>query len=468
MPTSRKAIQAHYEAQMQILADKLEKRGMLREAKYVRTAATRYVAQSQADPYTAGLKYMMLDSLLNDGNAGRAIAILRAFTLGQQVKPKLMSRFDEDEDVDEEGSTTFNGKTVKNADILKICKYIENREDVDFRLKLKGLMKQAYGFGRAALGIEYGDIEIDGQTYEGMPIGLKPLSSMFLGYVEIDPKTWKVKSVVYSSLDMNMKEPLQAKDMIYLTYDDDNTQANSIGYGTSLLLSSIHLSESIRLAQERDIKEIFYSLWAGNVEIKANTRNTAVTTAIASAYQPGKPFVHNQDLEITEHKIEHDLDKLIAAMKEISVMIARNIGIPSPLMNHEQITNRATLDLVVQAWEESSLRDHREWLRDCIEDQWYDRILMALFETDDVSNCPIKVTLDFVPITFLSLAEKLPIIKDMQATGLFTKERILRTNGFGDEILQELEKADAEQAKKQEQEAKVFQKNNTRFIQSNN
>lgn len=434
-------IESHVKA-MNEAASRLEDRGKIKEAKALRTAAkTTFYPQVTTDPYTTPLKYMMLDSILNDGNVSRAVRTLITFTLGQQVKPKLISRIDPDEQIDQKGSTTWNGTTVKHEDLLRLVKYIENRADVDFRLRLQGVMKQAYTFGRGALGIQFGPLEFEGKTYQNIPTALRPLTSLFLGYVTIDNDTWKPQSVVYASLTSSMTNPVPMEDLIYLVHEDDNTQPRSVGYGTSLLLSSIHLSESVRYAQEVAIKEIFESLWAGLLEIKANSRVASVLSSIASSFQTGagKSFVHNQDITVTPHKIEHDLDKMIAAMETMSQMIGRAVGVPSPLMNHESVTNRATLEEVLSAWEVSRLRNEREWLTDAIEDQWYDRILKSVFNTDDVSQCPIKLTLDYVSITFVKPEDKLPMMQQMLDTGLFTRERVLREGGYGDEVIAELE-----------------------------
>lgn len=429
-------------------ANNLEERGKIKEAKALRTAAkTTFYPQITTDPYTTPLKYMMLDSILNDGNVSRAIKTLITFTLGQQIKPKLISRIDPDEQIDENGSTTWNGVTIKHQDLLRLIKYIENRQDVDFRIRLQGAMKQSYAFGRGALGIQYGPLEFEGKTYQNIPTALRPLSSLFLGYVTIDNDTWRPQTVVYASLTSSMTNPVPMEDLIYLVHEDDNTQPRSVGYGTSLLLSSIHLSESIRYAQEVAVKEIFESLWAGMLEIKANSRVPGVLSAISSSFQTGagKSFVHNQDITVTPHKIEHDLDKMIAAMETMSTMIGRAIGVPSPLMNQEAVTNRATLEEVLSAWEVSRLRNEREWLSDALEDQWYDKILMSVFGAKDVSQCPIKLTLDYVSITFIKPEDKLPMMQQMLETGLFTKERVLREGGYGDEVIAELE--DVEQEK---------------------
>ncbi|GEM_PF-3389326 len=459
-------MESHYDAMMKA-AKKLEDRGKVQEAKNLREAAksvalpqhSTFFPQVTTDPYTSAVKYMMLDSILNDGNCIRPVKTLITFTLGQKTTPKLISRLAPDGQIHPNGSTTFNGVTINNQDILKICQLIENKREVNFRERLQGLMKQAYAYGRGALGIVYGDFEYNGQKFENMPIALRPLTSIFLGYVTINANTWMPENVIYATLTASMSNPVPMTELVYLVHEDDNTQPRSVGYGCSLLLSAIHLSESVRYAQEVSIKEIFHSLWAGMLEIKANTRVQARLDALSAAFQQGAgtSYVHNQDITVNEHKIEHDLDKLMAAMDMIADMIARSVGVPSPLINHEAVTNRATLDLVVQAWEASRLRNERNWVNDCISFQWYDPILMSIFnvppdQREMMASCPVKVIMDFTSITFATIEDKVPLIAPLKQSGLFTDERIIKMLDLPQEALAELEEARQQNLQKQQQQ----------------
>lgn len=461
----RRAKQRH--AKLIKAAERATERGDIKTAKLLKEAA-RFVDYNTADPYTSPLQNMMEDAILTDGNVQKAVKLLIAFTLGSKREPVIVTRFGK-EDTDIGQATAFNGKTYSHEDILGIIRMIEKKRSVKFDMRLKGLMKQAYAFGRAALGIEYGTISYNGQEYPDLPVALKPFSSRNLGKVYIDPESWEVTEVIYSDSSSRGKTPTKVSidDMIYLLHEDDNTKPDSLGYGHSRLLSSIHWSEITRIAAERDIKEIFMTLWAGVLVAKLNTRNTATAQAIArQLVDAGTVTVTNQDVELEALAIEQHLDQLMAALKDISTIIARNIGVPSALMNQEEIQNHATLDGVLQAWEKSDLKSERTTLNDCIDSQWYDRILMRLYGVKDPDLLPIKVTSQSTPISFLDWTDMAAPVLQIMDKGLLTDEDAVELMGLPEKYRENITKARAQMEQKKAKEAEEFRKQNTRFVKA--
>lgn len=397
------------------------------------------------NPYAANLLNMMEDSVLNDPTIQRALKYLITFTLGSQINAVLQAR--DDTLSDEEKKIIINKPEHQNN--LRIIKNIDRRSKL-FE-KLYPLMEQAYVFGRSALAIDKGPITILGQEIKSAPIRLKPLSTRNLGEVVIDRDTWDIKGVMYNDVTIISKitSPvnriqIRAEDMLYLTHEDTNTKPDSIGYGRSRIQSSIHASEINRIATERDIKEIIYSLWAGMFAIKVNTKNASVISSIVDNFEPGVPFVHNQDFTVQEIKIEHDLDKILETIDQMSMRITQGIGVPRALMGWEDVQNKATLEGTLQAWEESTLTSERAWLKRAIESQWYDQILKQLYGVDDPEAIEVKVSLEFESITFSSWLDKIDGTIQLKDAGLITDKRALQILDLGEGVEEELQEAQGE------------------------
>lgn len=112
--------------------------------------------------------------------------------------------------------------------------------------------------------------------------------------------------------------------------------------------------------------------------------------------------------------------------------------------NHLFITRRNgkptiqgnTSEAILLAWKESDLEDERTWLRNVLEPQWYDSLLMIELGITDLSTAEIKVKQAFEDITFETLEEKSAAVLPLYKEGIIPLEKVLELLDMDDVVEQ--------------------------------
>lgn len=374
------------------------------------------------DPYNAVQKQMFEDAFNADHTVKQAILRKAQFTLGRHTKLNL--------EVSQESLEPDEKEKLINDPIW--LEHLEHIKEIDRSIKmhhnLKAMLIQSAVFGRSAVQIITGKRKFhDGLEANNVPIQLKILTSRFLGKVFVDTDTWKMTGVIYVMYNKTgnpIDNTLLPEEMIYFTRDDYHITPLTLYYGRSSIESIAHISEMNRRMDEVDFKEIVTQHWAGFLDVFINTRNQSIAKAIANNMDPGKVAFHNQDVKITPIEVPKDLAGLIALRDNNDHAILRGINVPSIIMNFENITNRATADDVLIAWQLSTLRDEQEWLRDTMQDQYYDPLLSQLSGIP-IEELPVHVTMEFETITLDKWADRTDPIMKLWYGGMITVEKVL-------------------------------------------
>jgi hypothetical protein len=394
------------------------------------------------DPYTSQMKARFEDAWRADPIIRETIERKVMFILGKRTKTSL--------DIAEEFPAEEQRKkaveaVMSNQEYQKAKAAIdETNRRVKFHQRLRAAIVQCKVAGRSALFIE----KFEG----GRPADLKVLNSFKLGQVKIDEDTWHFKSVQYS--DYASKEDLMAEDLLYFTNLDYHVSPNTLHYGYSEIEGVAHVSECNRMIDEMDLKEINRSLWAGFGLIRFKTKNEAEMEAFISKFDPAIWTAINQDVDIEVRQIAHDLEKLVMERTENDKRIIRALGVPLFLMGYEDIPTRATAHEVLLGWRESVLEDQRTWLRDMLEPQWYDTLLMQELNIKDISEIKVKVKQEFEDITFETFKDKADALLPLYSEGILPLDKLLKMLDMED-IIQEVqankEKLKQERLKQQPQ-----------------
>lgn len=314
------------------------------------------------------------EALRDDGILQACLDFLIQFMLGDRLKTivDVNSEFDTEEEANEALKFYSNNPQIRSYK----RKLDQINRELKFQIHLFSLLIQNLGFGRACGIIEKSDID-------GLPIAIKVLPSMHLGQVYVHRKTWAVLGVEH--LDFKFPESIiKAEDMIYFANRNHNISPGTFQYGLSILERVVDLSELNRITDQRNLKEINYRLWAAFLLVKIpGSFNEEIMKEIADdlAKGAGNSIVINQAAEVEVQQIGHDMEKLLDERKDNNREKIRQLQVP-PILFDPDILNRATSQELMEAWNVSTLRAYRSWLKDIIQDQWINPILKTLIENE--------------------------------------------------------------------------------------
>lgn len=402
-------------------------------------------ASGLTDPYKTQDKAFFQDILMTDGTALEALMLNVKFVLGKTLQTVTDARkYFATEDLRKQAvESIINNEEYQN--ILGQVKEIDRK--VKLQERLMGAQLQKYAFGRSALGVV---------IKNGLPTDLKPLSSKNLGNVYVDPKTWEFKGVDYHDLLVNdgvgKAKALKAEELLYFTNMDYNITPDSLFYGVSKLKAVVGASVAKRIIIDEDMPETAKGLWAakGLLPLPGVTSQSKMNS-IVNGLDPAKITAVNA--EVGQPIIFPASDKimeLMNAVHELDKYIVRQIGVPMPLMSgYEDVTNRATMDTIVQAYMETRAEFERTVLQSQIDIQWYDTILAALTKKTP-EELEYKVCVEFQNLVFDTFKDKAEALKLIEEAGIpLTEEAKLEYLGM-DNLLEDMEQARKEQEQEEE------------------
>ena len=235
--------------------------------------------------------------------------------------------------------------------------------------------------------------------------GLIKLDPIRMGKVYYYEDSGELAGVEYLDYEQGRNIVL-AEDMIYFSGDNmDTAILPRIKYqGFSIIESMIDISETNILNNQTNIKEINRSLWAAFLVIKFLSKEPDNLNEFIDNYEAGKPLATNADMEAEVTTVGHDLDKLLEQRNNSDMKINRDGQVPDFLAGFPNVNNFATASIEYNAWINSIVRDKRTMLRNVIEPQWIDPLIMelkALKSRDELIDLDFKVKLDFENINII-------------------------------------------------------------------
>lgn len=235
--------------------------------------------------------------------------------------------------------------------------------------------------------------------------GLIKLNPIRMGKVYYYEDNDELAGVEYLDYDIGRNIVL-AEDMIYFSGDNMDTEIlPRIKYqGLSVIESMIDISETTILNNQTNIKEINRSLWAAFLVLKFLTKEPDNLDEFIANYEAGKPIATNADLETQVTTVGHDLDKILEQRNNSDMKINRDGQVPDFLAGFPNVNNFATASIEYNAWINSIVRDKRTMLRNVIEPQWIDPLIIelkGLKTREELIDLDFKVKLDFENINII-------------------------------------------------------------------
>jgi len=327
------------------------------------------------DPLSTVTKTRLHDNVRRDPSTQRAVFFIVSFLLGKEITLTFepARKFATEERREREMKAIQN-----NEQYLDILEDLMNRdEDVELQTRLAELAFSAEAFGRA--------VQIKKYNRKGFPCKLIPLASTRLGHVWVDRKTWDFLGVEYLDYPRSQRI-LLAKDIIHYEANDFHITPNSRYFGMPTIESTMSIAERNRAANEKAIPEIMAKMWAGtNIYKILGAHSDEKIREIMTKVRPGKDLYVNEEIEVQQVELKHDLDKIVNAVLEGSKDIYRGTTIPQTVA-FQDLTNRATAEGQMIQWYESVLEFKRNQLNTVFWNQYYKPQLESIFETRDMNR----------------------------------------------------------------------------------
>ena len=368
------------------------------------------------DPYDDEYKDRLINAAIFDQTIQVPLITRINYILGHSWRPTFKPKRNVDQMSAEESQQLLD-TLVPRITQEKAAHYIWVVENdiIPFRQKLESAMFTMFVGGRSALLKEPMVKDnpwrtLDGLAFpEGTPISYKILNYTHLGDVKVNPESWEVEGIVYKDNifeDDNFEFEMPREWLIYFTHLDTNMIPYSLHYGNSIIPPIMAISENNRRINEIVFPEIDESLWAGTGHWKVNDLALLDQQAFIDSIAPARQIVYQkQDMEYEEIQLSHDTQGLLAQRDGNVILILQQMRLPSPFMNQEKITNRSTMEVITDVWEETTLEGDRRLLRDTLKRDHYDPLL-ELIMGESMFTLKLTVMMEFQKIVFADIQAK--------------------------------------------------------------
>lgn len=390
------------------------------------------------DPYPREYKARLGNSYAFDYAIRGAVSTLIHYVLGRELKstvyPITRDSLKDQQQVDD----ALSAAGLNQQEVKDLQAFIDTVDEVtELKTKLRGAMAQSYVYGRSALWIKRATAEVEnteelakvGYT-EGVPTQLLLLNAFYLGQVTVDPDTSEPTHITYESGHIFGKDqhgkPLKQYEMpitelVYFPREDYHMTPANLNYGLSPLQAILPVSEVNRRLNERVFPEINTSQWAGSGIIQFQGLNQGDMESFTNEMmKAGNWKATNQQFTLHEYKLDVPGDFLLNQRDRNVRQELMQLRVPSFLMNFEDVTNRATTELVASVWQETVLEAERDWLRDILWKYWYRPLMELYFPDKEFLYIRAKVMLEFQSIDFSSLIEKAVAISNLVASNIIS------------------------------------------------
>lgn len=242
---------------------------------------------------------------------------------------------------------------------------------VDLRKCMIATIINAFQYGRACHLIQ------DDKETE-LPISLKCLASMRLGRVYTNSLDWdSVEGIHYPDFKKD-QAVIFKENMIYAVNENYHQSPNSYNYGYSKIEPVKYLVELNTIIDSMDFKQLNKRSWSPLLIIQTDSDDKQAVALLRDAYKRFTsvfttiPHTHEQI------PVDHGGEFLLKEREANDVKIANDMGMPLILLGKELPNTKATASQLLQAFNNTTAKDIRIWLRSIFEPQWYGRNIIKI------------------------------------------------------------------------------------------
>lgn len=413
-------------------------------------------------PHRDNIKIALANAHESDPYIKNMTLFYTQYVFGDDIKPRLTPLQIDKPDSKKENEDLVNkiiGKK-KHKDFLNFVGIVDNISKI--YLITKVLYNQSFVFGSAAgwktLSLKalenskYG-IHIPVKT----PIKIKQLDGYYLGSIHQDMDTFEPKYLEYNNVNVGLdlvrtedgeeveeltlrpNAKISSARGTYLPYDrlivfnrpNVGTTPNTSVYGVSPLLPALYISENLRRIDEKILPEINEGQYAG-VGIFSVTEDSKydIDALAEELSNPGTRIVLNEEVKYQPIQVDYNMDGLLKQKDNLITSELMSLGIPSPLFNFEGVTNRATMEIIINVWQGIRLQDERDLLKQTMRDYWYKDLMKIFFDGEELIDLALTVDLEFKNKSFTAFPDKAQQLLAYHLAGVITKKELRASTDF--------------------------------------
>ena len=324
----------------------------------------------------------------------------------------------------------------------------------------------------------------------GTPVKIKPIDGYYLTNIHQDVDTFEPKYYEYINPNVRLDEVTNKKgetvteisyrantkrsgDPVFLPYErliivkrqNIGTTPNTTCYGISPILPILYISENIRRIDEKIFPEINEGMYAGvGIFSVPEDSKYDIDQLAADLSHAGTRIVLNEEIKYTPIPVDFKMDHMIAQKLHMIKSEIMALGMPESMFFPTD-TNRSTLELLINIWQNVDLKAERELLQEVMWNHWYKDLMKIYFPDEELIDLFLTVKLEFKNKSFAGFIDKAAPTLEAFKVGILNKPESRENfdqDAFSDyeeeeafAITMEKEKAEAvgEQQRKTQKEA---------------
>lgn len=377
------------------------------------------------------LDYLVIQAIARSTFIGPLMEALTKFEVGTDFKPEL-ELINPDKD---EGK---NAKEIEdNQEIIDTLLGIDaqlNRDDdrdldTAFTEKIAALITVKNMFNRGALIFGYDKpVKVHGRVYKEIPSSMKFAHPRDLGIIEVDPGTWRLKSVQWR----NSYYMVEAKDMIYLWNPIVSAKTrNSTFYGDSLVLPMLDAGRVVRKNIGVNFQAMAEATWSGLFLMAIKPEGQDITAKQTEYDQIVKNMVRGGPNVLLEHpddvKFQNvDFNPKVKEFQELTEAMLRYqvacLGLPHSMFYDEAQSNRATMIGKIQLATTTVINPMRATDGRAINQQWYQRWFRLVYKDKPELLEKFRIKMTFEDLRIEEWFDKVEAVNQIESRKELTDE----------------------------------------------
>lgn len=402
-------------------------------------------------PHTQDLKITLANAHESDPYMKRQTGFYTKYVFGDEIKPMIAplqvetpkSRGENDDLVD---------KIITSKERKGFMKFVGQVNYIsNIHSHMQKIWNQSYVFGMAAGWktlslVEMMNVKRDTRIPIGTPVKIKPLDGFYLTNIHQDVDTFDPKFFEYVNPNVTLDEVRNAKDepiteislrantklrgqAVFLPYDrliivkrqNIGATPNTSVYGISPILPILYISENIRRIDEKIFPEINEGMYAGvgifsvPEDSKYDIEQLALDLSTA-----GTRIVLNEEIKYIPIPVDFKMDHMINQKLHMIKSEIMALGMPESMFFPTD-TNRSTLEILINIWQNVDLKEERKLLQEIMWDQWYKDLMKIYFPKEELIDLELTVKLEFKNKSFAGFIDKAAPTIEAFNVGLLAK-----------------------------------------------
>lgn len=208
------------------------------------------------------------------------------------------------------------------------------------------------------------------------------------------------------------------------------TAPNISFFGVSKIFSILPITELNRETHYNILPTVNKLMSSGSGMVSLDTRNETKMEAISTQLEQGANIIvtNLKDPKFIEIKVNVDMAAIETQRLNNVKHMLMGLNFPSPFINFENLTNKATMDSIAEFFKNTTMEPLRKQINTVMSDQWYLPLIIFFFnhvmakkkdgDKKEIKkwnfiNLKLKVITEFEKIEFASIEDKLEALNNI-------------------------------------------------------